>query len=197
MGAHSAEFDQHVGRRLRTARGLAAHDAGEQFHAALVGDDADGRIERVALAVEREQALALARAPHREVAVHFGGVEHVQRTAAVVGDEIGDIDQRVDGTQADRNEPALQPCRRGAVVHPAHEPQRESGAERRRRPEVERHLHWAREPPSRPAGCLSSRSLPMSAAARSRAMPLTPAQSARLGVRLISITGSSSPAHCA
>src|SRR5262245_6635609 len=44
---------------------------------------------------------------------------------------------------------------------------------------------------------LVSRSLPMSAAARSRAMPLTPAQSPRLGVRLISITGSSSPAHCA
>ena len=39
--------------------------------------------------------------------------------------------------------------------------------------------------------------LPTSAAARSRAMPLTAVQSARLGVRLISIMGSSSPAHCA
>ena len=42
-----------------------------------------------------------------------------------------------------------------------------------------------------------SMNLPMSAAARSRAMPCTPVQSGRLGVRLISITGSSSPAHLA
>ena len=36
----------------------------------------------------------------------------------------------------------------------------------------------------------------MSAAARSRAMPCTPVQSGRFGVRLISITGSPRPAHC-
>ncbi len=41
-----------------------------------------------------------------------------------------------------------------------------------------------------------SLNLPMSAADRSRAMPCTPVQSCRLGVRLISITGSPSPAHC-
>ncbi len=40
-------------------------------------------------------------------------------------------------------------------------------------------------------------SLPMPAAARSRAMPCTPVQSGRLGVRLISTTASSSPAHLA
>ncbi len=38
---------------------------------------------------------------------------------------------------------------------------------------------------------------PMSAAARSRAIPCTPVQSGRLGVRLISISGSSRPAHAA
>ena len=36
---------------------------------------------------------------------------------------------------------------------------------------------------------------PMEVAPRSRAMPLTPLQSGRLGVRLISITGSLTPAH--
>ena len=36
--------------------------------------------------------------------------------------------------------------------------------------------------------------VPTSAAARSRAMPLMPVQSGRFGVRLISITASSSPA---
>ena len=42
-----------------------------------------------------------------------------------------------------------------------------------------------------------SMNFPMSAAARSRAMPCTPVQSGRFGVRLISITGSPSPAHLA
>ena len=37
--------------------------------------------------------------------------------------------------------------------------------------------------------------VPIEAAPRSRAMPLTPVQSGRLGVRLISITGSLTPAH--
>ena len=44
---------------------------------------------------------------------------------------------------------------------------------------------------------LGGRSLksPIEVAPRSRAMPLTPVQSGRLGVRLISITGSLTPAH--
>ena len=44
---------------------------------------------------------------------------------------------------------------------------------------------------------LGGRSLksPIGVAPRSRAMPLTPLQSGRLGVRLISITGSLTPAH--
>src|ERR1035437_11168480 len=39
--------------------------------------------------------------------------------------------------------------------------------------------------------------VPMEGAPRSRAMPLTPVQSGRLGVRLISITGSLNAAHSA
>ena len=120
-GSHKAEFDQDVGGCFRAARGLATHDAGEGLHALLVGDHADRLVERIALAVEREQALALTRTPDREIAVHLGGIEHVQRAAAVVSDEIGDVDERVDGTQPDRNEPALQPDGRGAVLHPTHE----------------------------------------------------------------------------
>ena len=127
-------FDQHVGRGRRAARCLAAHDAGDRLDAALVGDDADGRVERVGLAVEREQGFALAGAPDGEVAVHLGGVEHVQRSAAVVGKVIGDVDQRVDRTQPDGEEPALQPFRRRAVLHAAHQPQPEGRTERGRRP---------------------------------------------------------------
>ncbi len=48
-------LDQHVGGRLRAAGGLAAHDAGERFRPGLVGDHAHRVVERVGLAVEREQ----------------------------------------------------------------------------------------------------------------------------------------------
>ena len=44
-----------------------------------------------------------------------------------------------------------------------------------------------------PASCPAASACPIPSAARSRAMPRTPRQSARLGVTLTSITGSSSP----
>ena len=97
----------------------------ERFDALVVGDDADRVVERVGLAVEREQRLAGARAAHREIAPHLGGIEHMQRPAAVVGDEVGDVDQRVDRAQPDRGQPLLQPFRRRAVLDAAHEAQRE------------------------------------------------------------------------
>ncbi len=62
---------------------LAAHDAGERFDALVVGDDADRVVERVGLAVERQQRFAVPGAAHREIAVHFRGIEHMQRPAAV------------------------------------------------------------------------------------------------------------------
>ncbi len=136
-GSHSADFDQHVGGVLVAARRLAAHDAGEQFRTGLVGDHAHGVVEGVGLAVERQQLLARLGAPHHEIALHLGGVEHVQRPAAVVGDEVGDVDQRIDGPQPDRGEALLQPGRRRAVLHAAHQPQRKAAAERGRGAEVE------------------------------------------------------------
>ena len=132
-------LDQHVGGALVAARGLAAHDAGERLDAVVVGDHAHGVVERVGLAVERQQRLAVLGAAHDEIALHLRGVEHVQRPAAVVGDEVGDVDQRVDRAQADRRQPLLQPVRRRAVLDAAHQAQREGRAERRRRAEVERH----------------------------------------------------------
>ena len=143
--SHSAEFDQHVDGRRRAAGGLAAHDAGKQFDALLVGDHAGGLIERVDLAVERQQRLAVLGAPDGEIAVDLGGVEHVQRAAAVEGDEVGDVDQRVDGPQTDRGEPLLQPVGRGSVLDALDQAQAESRAERRRRAEIERDLDRAGE----------------------------------------------------
>ena len=60
-------LDQHVGGVLVAAGGFAAHDAGERFRPGVVGDHAHGVVERVGLAVEREQLLArLARAAPRD-----------------------------------------------------------------------------------------------------------------------------------
>ena len=123
-------FDQHVGGLFRAAGGLAAHDAGERFDAMVVRDHANAAVERVGAAVERQQRLAVARAAHGEIALHFGGVEHMQRPGAVVGHEVGDIDQRVDRPQADRGQALLQPFRRRAVLDAAHQPQRESRTQR-------------------------------------------------------------------
>ncbi len=69
----------------------------------------------------------------------------MQRPAAVVGDEVGDVDQRIDRAQPDRGEPLLQPVRRRAVLDAAHQPQREGRAQRRRRAEIERHFDRAGE----------------------------------------------------
>ena len=138
-------FDQHVGSGLRAAGGLAAHDAGERFDALLVGDHAHALIERVGLAVERQQRLAVAGAPDGEMAMHLGGVEHMQRAAAVVGDEVGDVDQRVDRAQADGGEPLLQPVGRGAVLDALDQAQAEGRTERGRGAEIERDLDRAGE----------------------------------------------------
>ena len=55
----------------------------------------------------------------------------MQRPAAVEGDEIGDIDQRVDRPQSDCRQPLLQPVGRGAVLHALYQPQPEGRAQRR------------------------------------------------------------------
>ncbi len=79
----------------------------------------------VGLAVERLELLALAPKPRADGALELVGVVDMQGAAAVVGDVIGDIDQRVDGTEADRLQPPLQPVRAWPVLdapdHPARE----------------------------------------------------------------------------
>ena len=135
-------FDQDISGLFVAAGALAAHNAGHRLHAMIVRDHADAGIERVGAAVERQQTLAVARAPHGEIARHFFGVEHMQRPGTVVGHEIGDIDQRIDRAQSDRGQALLQPFRRRAVLDTAHQSQREA---RTQRGVFHRHLHRAGE----------------------------------------------------
>ena len=141
-------LDEHVGRALVAARGLAAHEARKRLRSRLVADRDEALVERIGAAVERKQLLARAGAPNGEIASDLLGVEDMQRPAAVEGEEIGHIDQRVDRAQSDRPEPVLKPGGARAVLDAAHEPQPE---ERRKmrvfRREVERHLDGAREFP--------------------------------------------------
>ena len=177
---------------------FAAHDAGERFDAVVVGDHAHGVVERVGLAVERQQLSRRLRAAHDEIALDLGGVEHMQRPAAVVGDEVGDVDERIDRAQADRASRRF--CSQsgdGPFLTPRTSRSAKAGQSGWRLAEVELAPRPGRG--IRPSTGFGVRSLnvPMSAAARSRAMPLTPVQSGRFGVRLISITGSSRPAYVA
>ena len=58
---------------------------------------------------------------------NLGGIEYMQRAAAIESEVIGDVDERVDRAQADRAQALLHPFGRGAIVDAAHETQRESG----------------------------------------------------------------------
>ena len=77
--------------------------------------------------------------------MHFCRIEHMQRPSAVVSDEVGDIDQRIDGAQSDGAQPLLQPGRRRPIAHPAYQSEGKCRTKRRRRAEIERHLHRAGE----------------------------------------------------
>ena len=57
-----------------------------------------------------------------QIAPHAVGVEDVQRPVPVIGQEIGDIDQRRDRAQADGAQPVLQPFGARAVAHTPDEP---------------------------------------------------------------------------
>ena len=98
-------LDEHVGGLVGAAGVLAAHDAAKAEHARIVGDDAHLLVDLVGLAVEREEVLARLAEPRADRARELVGVIDVQRPAAVVGDVVGDIDQRVDRAQADRLQP--------------------------------------------------------------------------------------------
>ena len=122
-------FDQHVGRAFVAARMLPADDAGERFDTVVVGDHHHRLVEFVGPAVERRQFFAGTRAAHDEIAGDLLRIEDMQRPAAIESEVVGDVDERVDGTQPDRRQPLLQPLRRGTILHAAHEAQHEQGRE--------------------------------------------------------------------
>ena len=112
-------FDEDRRGGFVAAGGLAADHAGHRLHAGRIGDRAILRRDRVVLAVQRAERLAAPGPQRQHVAGELRHVEDMQRTAEIDGEEIGDVDQRVDRPQTDRGQPVLQPLRARPVAHVA------------------------------------------------------------------------------
>ena len=87
------DFEEDIGRLGLAAGFLAAHQAADGVRRPVVCDHGDFGRQRVFVAVERLDRLAVARHAHGRVADELAGVEHMQRPAQIVGHQVGDIDQ--------------------------------------------------------------------------------------------------------
>ena len=128
LGIEIGAFDEDVGGRFGDSAMLAAHDPADVVDGFIVGDHGHRGIEPVALAVERQHLLAVARAAGDERAFQGRQVVDVERPAVGQHDVVGEIDQGADRPLSDRLQPPLQPVGRGAVAHPADDAAVESGA---------------------------------------------------------------------
>ena len=116
--AHRIEergLDEDVHRLLGAARLEPAHHPGDALRPGLVGDDRHPLFEHVLLLVEPDQPLAPSREMHAQPARHLVRVEDVQRSALIEGEEVGDVHQRGNGTQADRLEARLKKLEPGRL----------------------------------------------------------------------------------
>ena len=98
-GSKTGALDEDVRGRVRDARLLAAHDAGDGHRLLLVGDDEHVRAERDVPAFERPERLALLRpADDDPAAADLGQVEGVDGLAGGEEDVVGRVDDVVDRT---------------------------------------------------------------------------------------------------
>ena len=110
----------------------ATHDATDGFNAIVVADHGHAGLHGVFFVVQRDQHFAALCRVNAQVASDLVRVKHVQRAVAVIGEEVGDIDQSRDRAKADGAQVVLQPCRRRAVFHAFDHAAVEHGAARQR-----------------------------------------------------------------
>ena len=115
IGVPAGAFHEQVDRLVSGTRADAPHDATQAERPLIVSDDGHGLVEGVGLVVERIKALIAGIAQHG-LADNLVGVIGVQGAAPAQRDQIGDIDNGVDGAQAHGAQALLQPGRRGAVL---------------------------------------------------------------------------------
>src|SRR4051812_5993898 len=78
-------------------------------------------IERQSVSVERFEVDVAPGSAHDDASAEPGQIEGMKRAAQLVQNEIGDVDDVVDGAQADRSEPGLEPLRTGGDLDPAND----------------------------------------------------------------------------
>lgn len=107
-------FEKDVRGAFDDAGFFTAHDAGDGDGACVVGDDEVFGEQGVFLGVEREDFFAFLGAAHGDAALEFIEVEGVQALAHLHHHIVGDIDDVVDGAEADAFEAGFEPSGAGA-----------------------------------------------------------------------------------
>ena len=115
IGGEIGAFDDDVGRLMRDAGMLAAHDTADVVNARLVGDDGHAFAQRIGLAVQRLDRLSVAGGPRDEATGQLRAIIDVQRAPEVDGHVVCDIDQRRNRLLPDRRQPLAHPVRRLAI----------------------------------------------------------------------------------
>lgn len=120
-GGEVGALQEEVSGRLGDSSVFAAHDARDGDGLLAVGDDEVVGSESVSGFVESEEFLSLGGGSDNDASVEFGEVEGMQGLADLHEDEVGDVDDVVDGAEADAFEPLLKPGRAGTDLDAAHD----------------------------------------------------------------------------
>ncbi len=110
-------FEEDIDRLVGDGCGLTAHHPAEANHAAVVRNDAHLFADRIGLAVERFQLLALAAKTRHNRARQFFCVIGMQRARTVERDIIRHIDQQGFRLNADGLQALLYPVWRRTILH--------------------------------------------------------------------------------
>ena len=110
-------FNQHILCVQCRAALQPAHNAGQPQYAALIGNHAIAVAQFISFLIKRDKAFAVFGLPRAHRAGQLIGIINMQRTTAIIGNIIGDIDQRINRLQPDGVEPRFQPSRAFSVFN--------------------------------------------------------------------------------
>ena len=139
-------LEEHIRRVACAARRLAAHDTGKRFRPGLVGDHHHPRRQGIGLAIQRQQRFAFIGCADVQSPGNRLGVKDVQGPVEAKGEEIGDIHQRRNRSQADGLQSGLHPVGRRSVADPPDHPTGEQGTSSRLQLGCDGNCDGARKP---------------------------------------------------
>ena len=118
-GLEVGDLEEDVGGGVGDSGFGAAHDAGDGEGFGLIGDNEVVGQEGAVLAVEGDEGFGFRGVADDNAAGEFGEVEGVEGLAHLHEDVIGDINDVVDGAEADAVESVLEPLGAGGDLHAA------------------------------------------------------------------------------